>query len=240
MRYERPRLLEGYDRLDGILEKKHVAVIGAGGLGGLCTYLLAAAGLKNITIADDDTVEDSNLHRQVMFNYDDIGRVKAECLKREILKLDPSVNVRVFEKRVVEENFADFVNGADLVMDLTDNVATRLLSSKMCLKLHKDFIHASVAAGEGIYCAFRFSDPEFVKEHGCYACFAGADAKPQFRGITGPYAEQISAEAAQLAMECFIGKPVWGQLWVHDMEKRVIRHFRLIRDKGCAVCSHEI
>ncbi len=236
MRYERPRLLEGYDKLDGILENKRAAVLGAGGLGGLCAYLLAGAGLKHLTVADDDTVEDSNLHRQVMFSAEDIGKCKAECLRREIEKLDPSVEVRAFTDRVTKENFADFAEGADLVLDLTDNVATRLLASSMCLALRKDFVHASVAAGTGMFCAFRFSDRKFVEEHGCYSCMAGAQAKPAFRGITGPYAETISAEAAQLAMECFMGSARWGTLFVHDMERRVIRSFTLKRDPGCREC----
>jgi sulfur carrier protein ThiS adenylyltransferase len=237
MRYERPRLLEGYDKLDGILASKKAAILGAGGLGGLCAYLLAGAGLRNITVADNDVVEDSNLHRQVMFSAEDIGKGKAECLKREIEKLDPSVSVRAFTERVGEENFADFADGADLVMDLSDNVQTRLLASRMCLALGKDFVHASVAANTGMCCAFRFSDPEFVRVHGCYACMAGAGAKPAFRGITGPYAETISAEAAQLAMECFMGTARWGTLWVHDMDRRTIRSFALRRDPGCPECS---
>ncbi|MGN0908041.1 MAG: HesA/MoeB/ThiF family protein [Succinivibrio sp.] len=237
MRYERPRMLEGYDRLDGILEHKRAAILGAGGLGGLCAYLLAGAGLKHITVADNDVVEDSNLHRQVMFCEGDIGKGKAQCLKREIGKLDPSVEVRAFGQRVGEENFADFAGGADLVMDLADNVETRLLSSRMCLALGKDFVHASVAAGTGMFCAFRFSDREFVREHGCYECLAGAQARPAFRGITGPYAETISAEAAQLAMECFMGTAQWGTLWVHDMDRRTIRSFRLRRDPSCPACS---
>ncbi len=237
MRYERPRLLEGYDKLDGILAQKSVAILGAGGLGGLCAYLLAGAGLKSLTVADDDTVEDSNLHRQVMFCADDIGKIKSLCLKREIGKLDPEVQVRAFTDRVDEANFADFAKGADLVMDLTDNVRTRLLASRMCLELKKDFVHASVAAGTGMFCAFCFSDPAFVREHGCYECMAGAQAKPAFRGITGPYAETISAEAAQLAMECFMGTAPWGELFVHDMERRTIRRFKLKRDPACPECT---
>lgn len=237
MRYERPRLLEGYDKLDGILAQKSAAILGAGGLGGLCAYLLAGAGLKSLTVADDDTVEDSNLHRQVMFCAEDIGKAKALCLKREIEKLDPEARVRAFTRRVDEDNFADFAKGADLVMDLADNVQTRLMASRMCLALRKDFVHASVAAGCGMYCAFRFSDPGFVREHGCYECMAGAQARPAFRGITGPYAETISAEAAQLAMECFMGSAPWGELFVHDMQRRTIRRFSLRRDPSCPECS---
>lgn len=236
MRYARQRLIPDYESLDGLLKDKRVAVIGTGGLGGLCSYMLVGAGLLNITIADDDVIEDSNLHRQVLFCEDDIGARKAECAARELKKLDPRVQVRIFG-RVSEDNFADFCGDADLVMDLSDNVATRLLASKMCARLRRDFIHCSVAASNGMLAAFRFSDPASTRKYGCYACLAGEDAQPAFKGITGPYAGAMSCNAAMLAMDYFAGQDVFGKVWLYDMKNRRVRTLKLARDPGCRCCA---
>lgn len=239
MRYARQRLIPDYEGLDGLLENKKVAVIGTGGLGGLCSYMLVGSGVLDITIADDDVIEDSNLHRQVLFCEDDLGKSKAECAARELKKLDSRVKVRIFG-RVNEENFADFCEGADLVMDLSDNVATRLLASKMCAKLRKDFIHCSVAASNGMLAAFKFSDPVSTLKYGCYACLAGEDAQPAFKGITGPYAGAMSCNAAMLAMDYFAGKDVFGKVWLFDMKNRSVRTMRLARDPNCRCCQDAV
>ncbi|MCI6797380.1 MAG: HesA/MoeB/ThiF family protein [Succinatimonas sp.] len=236
MRYARQRLIPGFENLDEILKTKRVAVIGSGGIGGLCLYMLTGAGLLHLTVADDDTIEDSNLHRQVLFCQEDLGKSKSECCKRELEKLDGRVEVRCFG-RVTSENFEDFSKNADLVMDLSDNVATRQLASAMCFKFKKDLIHCSVAASSGMLCAFRFSDPEYTKRFGCYACFAGADAKPAFRGITGPWAGTMACAAASLAMDHFAGKDIFGKLWLYDLETRNIRTLNLKRDVHCTVCG---
>ncbi len=236
MRYARQRLLQGYEDLDELLKDKRIAVIGSGGLGGLCTYMLVGAGLLSVTVADDDVVEDSNLHRQVMFNSEDIGKSKNLCCARELRKLDPRVKVRTFG-RVDEGNFEDFAKDADLVMDLADNIATRLLASRMCARLKKDLIHCSIAASNAMLCAFKFSDEESTRQFGCYACLAGQDAKPAFRGITGPWAGAMSCNAAALAMDYFAGCNIFGRVWLYDLKNRTVRSMKLKRDKSCSCCA---
>lgn len=236
MRYARQRLIKEFEHLDEILAQKHVAVVGTGGLGGLCCRMLTGAGLLHLTIADDDVIEDSNLHRQVLFSEADIGASKSACAKRELERLDSRVQVRTFG-RVSEDNFADFAQGADLVMDLSDNVATRLLINRMCARSRTDFIHCSVAASEGMLAAFKFSDRKSAARHGCYACLAGADAAPVFRGITGPYAGAMSCAAATLALRYFAGEDVFGRVWLYDLKNQKIRSFALHRDPQCPDCS---
>lgn len=235
MRYARQRLIPGYENLDELLKDKHVAVIGSGGLGGLCSYMLVGAGLLSITVADDDVIEDSNLHRQVLFNFEDLGKKKNLCCERELKKLDPRVEVRTFD-RVTEDNFADFSKEADLVLDLTDNIATRQLCSRMCAKLKIDMIHGSIAASNAMMCAFKFSDPISTSKYGCYACLAGTDAKPAFRGITGPWAGAMSCNVAALAMDYFAGEDVFGRVWLYDLKGRSVRTLKLKRDENCPCC----
>lgn len=235
MRYARQRLIPDYENLDELLKNKRVAIIGTGGLGGLCAYMLVGAGVLHLTLADDDVIEDSNLHRQVLFCAEDLGKSKAACARRELLKLNPDAQVRIFG-RVTEENFEEFSADADLVMDLSDNVATRLLASKMCAKYQKDFIHCSVAASNGMLAAFRFSDPISTLKYGCYACLAGENAQPAFKGITGPYAGTMSCNAACLAMDYFALKDIFGKVWLYDMRQRTTRSMKLCRDPSCRIC----
>ncbi len=236
MRYERQRLIAQYRDLDESLSSKKIAVIGSGGIGGLCIYLLAGAGVMHFTVADDDVIEDSNLHRQILFSEEDLGLKKSACCRRELLKLDRRIEVRCFG-RVDEDNFADFALDCDLVMDLSDNIQTRLLASRMCHKLKKDLIHASVAASMGMLCAFRFSDEASTRQYGCYQCFAGHDAKPEFKGITGPWAGSMACNAAALAMDYFAKEDIFGYLWLYDLKIRTVRKIRLKRDEHCKCCS---
>lgn len=236
MRYERQRLIAQFKDLDECLSTKRIAVIGSGGLGGLCIYMLAGAGVLNFTVADDDVIEDSNLHRQILFNEQDLGLKKSECCRRELLKLDKRIDVRCFG-RVNADNFEEFADKSDLVMDLSDNIATRVLASNMCCRLKKDLIHASVAESTGMLCAFRFSDQKSTEQFGCYQCFAGSDPRPQFRGITGPWAGAMACNAAALTMDYFAGEDIFGTLWLYDQKKRSIQKIRLRRDPHCKCCS---
>ncbi len=236
MRYERQRLIPQYKGLDELLSGKKIAVIGSGGLGGLCIYMLAGAGVMHFNVADDDVIEDSNLHRQILFCEEDIGLKKSACCRRELLKLDKRIDVSCFG-RVTQDNFKAFVADCDLVMDLSDNIATRLLASRMCFKLKKDLIHASVAESLGMLCAFKFSDSESTKSFGCYQCFAGSDAKPEFKGITGPWAGAMACNAAALAMDYFANMDIFGTLFLYDQKNRSIKKIRLRRDEHCKCCG---
>ena len=125
----RQELLPDFKGSSGLLASKKAAVVGVGGLGGLCTYLLAGAGVIKLNIADGDCVSLSNLHRQVLYRMHDIGHKKTEICKKAILELDDRAEVGVFPE-INSGNFEEFAAGADLVLDLSDNSATRMFISK--------------------------------------------------------------------------------------------------------------
>lgn len=236
MRYERQRLIKGYEHLDEFLSGVQLSIAGCGGIGGLCSYLLAGAGVLHLKLADGDVVEDSNLHRQILYGTGDIGKRKVECAKRCLEELNPGIRVQCFG-RIDEHNFGDFAGGSTLVLDLTDNVETRLLLNRMCVKYRKDFIHGSVAASRGMLCAYRFSSPEFIRRCGCYECMAGADAKPAFAGITGPWANGMACMAASLAMRLLSGEDYDGQVHLFDLKTFRNTAFTLQRDPQCRCCA---
>lgn len=236
-RYKRLLMLDEYqDKLE-TLSKVTVAIAGVGGLGGLCSYLLVGSSVLNINLADGDVVDLSNIHRQILFNEDDVGSSKLDVAVRELKLLDHRVKIKKCSL-VDEKSFDDFIEGASLVIDLTDSFQSRQLISKLALQKNIDFIHASVSGYKGFMSAFLYSQADFVKEHGCYQCLSGALPVSKEQGITGPSATMISSACAQLALQILTGDyRNAGKLFAFDLKNFNVQHFTLTRDPKCSVCG---
>ncbi len=149
-RYERQLLLNGF----GITgqEKLHhsrVLMIGAGGLGCPALQYLAAAGVDTIGILDFDVVELTNLQRQTLFNVDDIGKYKAQTAAEKLMKFNPDIEFIVHQTKIESANAVEIISGYDIVIDGTDNFATRYLVNDACVLLHKPLVYGSVLRYEG-------------------------------------------------------------------------------------------
>ena len=151
---------EGQSRL---LESK-VLLVGAGGLGSPAAFYLAAAGIGNMGIIDFDTVDLSNLQRQIIHNTERIGMLKTESAKKTISALNPDVNVTVFNERLSSENIMRLFEGYDYILDGTDNFATRYLINDACVMTGKTNIHGSIFRFEGQVTVFK------PNEGPCYRC----------------------------------------------------------------------
>lgn len=127
-----------------MLEKKHVLIVGAGGLGGYILEFLTRVGVKNITIMDGDVFEDSNMNRQILASVDTLGHSKAEEAKTRALKINPAINITAINSRFTEENAEDVIKDIDLVMDALDNIPSRLLLAKTCEKHGITIIHGAI------------------------------------------------------------------------------------------------
>ena len=137
-----------------------VLVIGAGGLGSPALMYLASAGVGTIGIADADEVDLSNLQRQVIHTYNNIGKPKVESAKEKIKSLNPDVNVKTYKTYVNSENIAELISDYDFVLDCTDNFSSKFLINDYCVKAEKPFCHAGVVGFEGqlmTYIPCRFS-----------------------------------------------------------------------------------
>ncbi len=126
------------------LADKSVLVIGAGGLGGPVALVLAAAGLGRIVLLDEDEVEVSNLNRQPLFGDADLGRRKAEAARERLLRLHPAARVDVRDRRFAPDVAEDLVRGADVVVDASDNFATRFLANDAALAARRPLVHGAV------------------------------------------------------------------------------------------------
>ena len=138
------------------LKAAKVLVIGCGGLGSPVLLYLAAAGVGNIGIIDFDVVDDSNLHRQVLFGVDDIGKPKVEAAKRRLQSLNPHINIELYNTQLTSQNALDIIKNYDVVADGTDNFPTRYLVNDACLLLDKPNVYASIFQFEGQVSVFNY------------------------------------------------------------------------------------
>ncbi|MEZ5056787.1 MAG: molybdopterin-synthase adenylyltransferase MoeB [Saprospiraceae bacterium] len=156
-RYSRHVIIPEFG-LEGQLKLKNsnVLVIGSGGLGSPVLLYLAAAGVGHIGIVDFDTVDDSNLQRQVLFTVDDLGASKAETAKERLLKLNPHIRITVFKERFTSENALEIIKDFDVVADGTDNFPTRYLVNDACVLAGKVNVYASIFRFEGQVSVFNY------------------------------------------------------------------------------------
>lgn len=126
-----------------------VLIVGVGGLGSPISLYLTAAGVGNLGLVDDDCVSLNNLQRQILYTEDEVGQAKAECACRRLKKLNREVNISVYNTRISEENAQRIISGYDIVVDATDNYATRYLLDDVCRKLEKTLVYGAICGFSG-------------------------------------------------------------------------------------------
>ncbi|HYH55925.1 MAG TPA: HesA/MoeB/ThiF family protein [Anseongella sp.] len=216
-RYHRQMILEDFG-LAGQekLRQAKVLVVGAGGLGCPVLLYLAAAGLGQIGVADDGLVELSNLHRQVIYGTGDIGKLKVECAKTVLERLNPQVRVQAYPYRLSSRNAWDLIGGYDIVIDGSDNFQTRYMVNDACALLGKPLVFGAVSRYEGQVTVFRdklnYRDifPSPPQEGEVLNC-SEAGVLGVLTGIIGSF----------LANECIklvtgTGKPLTGELLTYN------------------------
>ena len=159
LRYQRHYQLKGFGRkAQDKLNNAHVLLIGAGGLGSSSALYLAAAGIGQITIIDDDRVSLSNLQRQILHTTDSIGTLKVDSAKKQLSALNPEININTVSQRLTQDNAEKFISQADIVIDGSDNLETRYLVNDLCLQLKKPLVYAAVYQYEAQISTFDFTD----------------------------------------------------------------------------------
>ncbi len=219
------------------LKAANVAVIGAGGIGSAVIPALAGAGIGRLTIIDDDVVELTNLHRQPLFRESDAGRPKAELATEFARRLNQFVTVEPVRERIDASNAQRLLGGQDLVIDGSDNFATRLAVSDACVAHGTPLISAAAVQFQGQIGLFR-SKP-------CYRCFVGdafdADDCDNCAelGVLGSLTSTVGSFAALLAVNRIVGVggDQAGQLHLFDGEKLSWRMIRVPADPGCRACG---
>lgn len=214
-----------------------VLVVGAGGLGSSAIAYLAAAGIGKIRIVEPDRVELSNLQRQILFESSDIGRSKVIAACDRINEVNPDCVVEVVEERFSNENSVRVIDGIDIVVDGSDNFATRFVVNKACMQAKKTLVSAAIS---GFYAQISTFKPYIGGGNPCYNCLIPDIPEREIscaqEGIIGPLAGMIgSMQALEVIKELLgIGKSLSGSVIIIDSLNMSFRKIKLHKDKSCS------
>jgi molybdopterin/thiamine biosynthesis adenylyltransferase len=216
-------------------------LVGAGGIGSPAIQYLAAAGIGRLTLIDDDRVSLDNLQRQTLFGTADVDRLKVEAAAEAAVHLNPDLRFAGIAERLTSANVASLLAGADLVLDGSDNFATRLLVSDHCTAARIPLVSAAVGRFQtqiGTFTGWLPGCP-------CYRCFVGDafDAEDcdtcSELGVLGAFVGLAGSFAAMEAVRRIVGfgDPAVGKLHVFDGLAPAMRTLRIVKDPGCSACG---
>ncbi len=241
LRYSRHVLLEDIDVAgQEKLLSAHALVIGDGGLGSAAAPYLAAAGVGKITLVDHDQVELTNLQRQIMHTQESIGQNKAASGKSFLQRLNPGVVVDTIEAKADDSLLDQLLPTVNIVLDCTDNFATRHMINRLCVKHQVPLVSGSALRFDGQISVFDSRN----KTSPCYACIFSPEE--QFEevscasmGIFSPLVGIIGAMQAAQALQVLIGfgEPLVGRMLLWNARNTQIDEIRISRNTGCLVCG---
>ncbi|MDI9580422.1 MAG: adenylyltransferase/sulfurtransferase MoeZ [Thermobispora sp.] len=221
------------------LKNAKVLCVGAGGLGSPALMYLAAAGVGTLGIIDFDVVDESNLQRQVIHGQSDVGRPKVESAAARVREINPFVNVVVHNTSLTTDNVMEIFSGYDLIVDGTDNFATRYMVNDAAVLLGKPYVWGSI---------YRFDGQAsvFWAEHGpCYRCLYPEPPPPGMvpscaeGGVLGVLCASIGSIQVNEAIKLItgIGEPLVGRLMIYDALEMKYRDVKVRKDPECAICG---
>ncbi len=224
------------------LKNAKVLVIGAGGLGSPALLYLAAAGVGTLGIAEFDEVDESNLQRQIIHGQSDVGRPKAESARDSILETNPLVNVVVHNERLDNDNVKRVFEGYDLIVDGTDNFATRYMVNDAAYFLGIPYVWGSIYRFDGQASVFA---PMLGEDLPCYRCLYPEPPPPGMvpscaeGGVLGVLCASIGSIQVNEAIKLLtgIGEPIAGKLMIYDALEMEYRKLKVRKDPGCALCG---
>jgi adenylyltransferase/sulfurtransferase len=223
------------------LKSASIAVIGAGGIGSAAIPALAGAGIGRLTIIDDDRIDRSNLQRQPLFRDEQVGDVKASCAAEFVRALNPDIEVEAKQARLDPSNADALLAEHDIVLDGSDNFATRLAVNDACVSLRVPLVSAAAAQFQGQVGLFR----GWQSEQPCYRCFVGDafDAEDCDNcaelGVLGALCGTAGNLAALLAIRALlaIGEDGAGKLLLLDGTSVSLKAIRIPKDGNCKTCG---
>ena len=242
LRYSRHILLqeigiEGQEKLIGA----HALIIGAGGLGSPAALFLAASGVGTLTICDNDTVDLTNLQRQILHRTASIGMNKVDSARAALAEINPDVQVNNLKERVESARLHELVAQADVVLDCSDNFATRYALNRACVQLRKPLVSGAAIRFSGQVTVF-----DFRQDHSpCYHCLFPENTENEdtrcaemgvFAPLVGIIGSMQAAEALKLLLG--IGTSLCGKLLIMDALHSGLRTIKLSRDVNCPVCKN--
>jgi molybdopterin-synthase adenylyltransferase len=219
----------------------HVLLVGAGGIGCPAIQYLAAAGVGTISVIDDDTVSLSNLQRQILYGDAQIGTAKVDAAALAVKTLNPDIQFRAINHRIRPDAAPSFFEGIDVVIDGSDNFATRLLVNDLCLAARVPLVSAAIGQFHGQIGTFT----GWLPDAPCYRCFVGDAHDPDdcddcaTQGVLGAMCGLMGSFAAMEAIRVLtsFGDLQTGKLHIFDGLAPSMRTIRLPKDPACSSCG---
>jgi molybdopterin/thiamine biosynthesis adenylyltransferase len=241
LRYSRHILLPqiAYEGQE-VLTQSHALIVGAGGLGSPSALYMAAGGVGTLTICDFDVVDLTNLQRQIIHTSQSVGINKAVSAKQTLQGINPDVVVNTVEEKSTEAAMSKLVKEADVVLDCSDNFATRYALNRLCFEHQKPLVSGAAIGFEGQVTVYDFRHPQSP----CYHCLfpddgSETDMRCSENGVFSPLVGMIgttqAAEAMKLLMN--IGTSLQGRLMLLDALNMEWRTIKLTKDPACKVCA---
>ena len=240
LRYSRQIMLPkvGIEGQQKLLDSSAL-IIGMGGLGSPIAMYLASAGVGHLVLVDDDAVDLSNLQRQIIHSQQDIGRSKVASAKDTLRALNPDTKITTFHERLDEEALSEQVKFADIVLDATDNFATRFQLNKVCVQNNTPLVSGAAIRTEGQVAVFRSDIPDSPCYHCLYKDEGELEETCSENGVLAPLVGIIGSIQAMEAIKILIGlgESLCGKLLILDGMTMEWRTIKLKKDSNCPVCG---
>jgi len=240
-RYSRQIVLKNI----GIIGQKKILnakilIIGAGGLGCPVIDNLTRSGVKNITIADDDKVSLSNLHRQTMYNTNDIGKFKVDVIKKKIKKINPSSKINIIKKKITDVNLSKIIKKFDILVDGSDNFKTKFLLNDYSIRYKKNLITGAISKFDGHVFSFNFKNYKVP----CLRCFYQTEPSNDIlncesEGIIGTAANIIGSIQANEVLKNILNlkNSLDGSILIINLLTLNFRKIAFAKKKNCICCK---
>lgn len=240
LRYNRQIVLRGFD-FDGQekLKAAKALIVGLGGLGCAAAPYLASAGVGQLTLLDFDTVSLSNLQRQILHRDSVIGQAKVDSARQQLSEINPHIRLDAINQQLDDAQLTDLISQHDVVLDCSDNVATREQLNRLCHASKTALVSGAAIRMEGQIAVFRWQPDE-----PCYRClsrlFGDATLSCVEAGVMAPLVGVIGSLQAMEAIRVLsdFGSPVPGKLLMYDAMTLQFREMKVAKDPACEVCGH--
>ncbi|MDP5211704.1 HesA/MoeB/ThiF family protein [Pseudoalteromonas tunicata] len=223
------------------LKQSKVLIIGAGGLGSPAALYLAASGIGHLTLIDDDKVELSNLQRQILYKVNHLGQEKVIAAQKSLLSLNNQIECIGIADKLTLHNAEKLIAQHDVILDCSDNFATRYLVNQYCVQLHKPLIAGAAIATQGqLICIANHID-HHRDTHGCYQCiFPPSSAQQNLNcsnaGVFAPLLGIIGAMQAQQCLNVLLGHDFTSQFIAFDAINFRQTRLSITADDSCLIC----
>ncbi|BCN92653.1 molybdopterin-synthase adenylyltransferase MoeB [Thiomicrorhabdus immobilis] len=240
-RYSRQILMPEIDYEGQLkLAQSHAIIFGLGGLGSPASLYLAAAGVGKLTLVDFDEVDDSNLQRQIVHRENNIGQAKVESAKQNLTALNHHIEIQTIANKLDEAEVAELVKSADVVLDCTDNFASRFALNRTCFQAKVPLVSGAAIRWEGQLSTYDFRDLNSP----CYQCLYPEDSGQELtcsqNGVLSPVVGMVGSMQAIEAVKALLKLPtLTGKLMIIDAYTMMIRTLNLKKDSNCNHCSQQ-